>query len=187
MPGTYSDGNKCLTCHHSCATCRTEVDCLTCNKGFYEDNGKCVTENECSGNTYPNSNTMACEGCGVACLTCYGATSKHCLECNYKIGYSMAEESSRACYLKECLYGSYLSLDDTGLYCLQCNFPCKICTSDGRCVECQEDFFSFLLEGNYVSCEKCPSGYSPTSEGTCEGIIWLTIRNMWGWIEPRCS
>lgn len=173
--GTYPEGSLCRACSKVCASCESKKVCLSCAAGFFriEDRSslsvQCVEKSGCPRGSYPDETAMSCTDCHETCLQCHGPTNKECTECDYTQGYTMANEGSGECLLKQCTEGMHLLINETEVVCLPCDSSCKSCASKGKCTECKGGFLSLPAANGTVLCERCPSGYAFSEAGTCKG------------------
>lgn len=182
-PGFYLSDDKCESCPPLCATCISSEICITCLPSFYISGTKCVEGNECSLGTYPNSDTMTCDLCSKACLSCFGPTNINCIECNEDKGFVRSNYSSTTCLLLQCTDGTYLELET--YQCLPCHESCQTCDSDYNCIKCATGYMK-LKETEDSLCITCPEGYETLPSGKCQGMLLVyDCRNMRRWTELR--
>jgi len=165
-------GNVCLSCVSPCDLCSSEADCISCSNGFYMSGTKCVTKDECPAGTYPDDETHYCKECAEACLTCYGASNKECLSCNFEQGFSNVTKGT--CGILLCGEGTYknISFATREITCVPCDTACSACDSKGteECIECQKGYISYSSSvENRVKCEDCPVGFFRNSNSGCKG------------------
>ena len=174
--GYYLDMNTCLRCDFPCATCSSEIECITCQPTFYKEKNRCINGLQCSEGTYPDKITSTCKSCSVTCLSCYGPTSFDCIKCNYTMSYKKNNERNE-CQKLICPEGSYLFIDleANSLECLGCGKMCHICISADICVECKTG----LIDKKTSSCIGCPKGYYITLDNKCKGNFNENSRALW--------
>ena len=133
--------------------------------------GKCIEE--CPEGTYADEDTRECLPCARACNTCYGPTSKECIECNYKEGYGRSSGITGECYLITCSDGMYLDINEEErlAICLPCNETCATCSGGGAydCIKCADGYVKTIQSDGKTLCSTCPEGFVMTSRGKCKG------------------
>lgn len=127
-PDTSIDPSSCVLCKSPCATCTTQISCLTCLPGFFfSGNTSCLTQ-------CPNDTTIAntvshkCENCVGICRTCAGNVN-NCTSCNSPlVFYNGSCQSS-------CPSGGTLA-PYNGI-CTPCIIQCLTCSlSINNCTSC---------------------------------------------------
>ena len=178
---TYQNdlGDACLSCPYPCYLCSSETTCITfcsnivsCSNGFYMSGTKCVTKDMCPARTYPDDEMPYCKECAKACFTCYGATNKECLSCNFEEGFSNIAKGT--CGTVVCREGTYrtINFETKEITCLPCDAGCSGCDSKGteKCIECQKGYISYRSSvENRVECRDCPVGFFRNLNSKCEG------------------
>jgi len=171
---TYKNNldNACLSCISPCDLCSSETACISCRDGFYMSGTECVTKDKCSVGTYPDDEMRYCKECAKACLTCYGATNKECLSCNFEEGFS--NDTKGICGAVVCGEGVYksISFKTKEVTCLPCDGACSACDSKGtdKCIECQKGYITYPSSvKNRVECRECPIGFFRNLNSECEG------------------
>jgi len=96
---------------------------------------KCVKN--CGPHQWPNTDIAECQPCNIACDTCFGPSSDHCLSCSSGLFRSLVFYEYHC--LDKCPDGLYV---DTDLKeCLPCSQNCKQCNSTAtRCTVCHKNF-----------------------------------------------
>lgn len=158
-PNTALDPVTCVNCNSPCATCTSQIICLTCINGYYFlDNKTCVVS--CPINTtVANNLTNTCDACSSICLRCVGTTST-CTACNSPlVFYNGSCQSS-------CPSGGTLA-PYLGI-CTACTANCQTCSlTITNCTSCNlSSNYAYLV--NYTCITSCPSYYyNQSSTGTC--------------------
>ncbi|XP_036955362.1 extracellular matrix protein FRAS1 isoform X2 [Acanthopagrus latus] len=69
-PGSYQDGDKCLSCDDHCAECRGPGQCQQCQPPYATLQGQCVLE--CGRNYFLDASSQVCQPCSSDCVLCDG-------------------------------------------------------------------------------------------------------------------
>lgn len=149
---TGVETNRCVTCHHSCKTCRgtSSQDCASCNTGF---------------SINPNG---TCQQCHSKCLHCSGPGIGDCSACQK--GFVLVAGQCRQCHSSclSCFNSSPLSCTRCNKghtrvnnVCVKCDLSCLTCFNTGKkhCTDC-------FVGGTYFE-EECH--YCHESCLTCKG------------------
>lgn len=170
--------NMCVSCKLPCATCSSDVICLSCHPSTpFLVNYTCIS---CS------SPCLTCQGIQTNCTSCntassdsilfgssciascppsyYNGGSFNCIRCNSPCD-TCTSSSNRSCLT--CLLGysqlgtdCYLNCPNTyysnGTYCLLCDLSiCKTCTiTNNTCISCANGLY---LSGSICN-SSCPTG-----------------------------
>ncbi|XP_030272850.1 extracellular matrix organizing protein FRAS1 isoform X1 [Sparus aurata] len=76
-PGSYQDGDKCLSCDDHCAECRGPGQCQQCQPPYATLQGQCMLE--CGRNYFLDASSQVCKPCSSDCVLCGGVG--HCTAC----------------------------------------------------------------------------------------------------------
>ncbi|KAA0724286.1 hypothetical protein E1301_Tti003554 [Triplophysa tibetana] len=159
---TYEDRGRglCMSCVEPCLDCRSDALCLTCQHGYFLNNGSCVKE--CSPDTYKDTRAWRCQPCHSSCLTCHGPGVRDCDRCS---GWSRPVYGK--CPVITCPEGQYV--DGESRTCLYCDPSCRTCYGPRaqNCITCAT---GYMLEAQDVICvDRCPLGfYGNSSSLICE-------------------
>lgn len=84
-PGTFVSGDKCISCHADCKTCKGPnfTDCLSCpdNRPILDPSGQCLDISACGQTQYYNKKQMKCSNCHNSCSSCFDYGIGFCLAC----------------------------------------------------------------------------------------------------------
>jgi hypothetical protein len=166
--GYYPDASvsptTCTLCVSPCATCTTQISCITCASGFFlnpSSNNSCTSTCP-AGTTIANNATNTCDACSTVCLTCSVSTS-NCTACSSPaVFYNGSCQSS-------CPSGGTLApqngictaCDSTCLYCNNTITNCTACNlssiyiflvSNACLQSCPQTFYNVSLTGQCIAC-----------------------------------
>ena len=186
IDGYYLEGDSCLLCDPTCATCDNGLTCNTCIDTLYGPYG---------GDCYCNI------GLGFVANTadCHPCSDIHCSKCNSS--YEICDVCNSGYFLNES-------------WCIQCDLSCHTCANNSECESCKENavpvFRGFCecsslygfnsakdcllcedpncldCSNNYTECASCPDGYYLDS-GECIkcNLDCITCNSSAGCIECR--
>lgn len=196
--GYFANGDDCLACDSTCASCAASTGtCITCKSGLQPDSSdgtRCTTAStalangtfvECEARTFYDSEAGACIDCNPLCEACHAKGADACLSCrepNVLLGGTCVaiDSSTGACESPSNLTGHWVYSNDKDL----CDaLPAK-CTSGGfdgfdgsstradlRCSACLAGVY--LYDGSCLS--ECPSGTTIAADGlSCAGV-WRIV------------
>ena len=151
--GDYFDGNQCLSCDSSCATCTQALLCSTCTaSNSYLDTVQGCDCNPGYYGTRPLTASNSCTACYSECSTCNQALI--CLTC---IGGNAVPSSSQGC---TCAVGYWGTAQLTSLFsCVQCYGECASCSQAISCLSCVAENASLSASGVCT----CSTGYGGTA------------------------
>ena len=126
----------------------------------------------CPVRTYADDETRYCKECAEPCMTCYGATNKECLSCDFEEGFNNVARGT--CGAVVCGEGNYrsISFETREITCLPCDSTCSACDNKGadKCIGCQKGYVSHSSSvENRVKCEDCPAGFFRDLNSECKG------------------
>ena len=170
-----------------CATCETAADtCTSCPEGKYlKSDNTCVEEGGCTGNTYPDPETMTCKACTeihAQCTQCSFDSSKgrpQCSNCGSQILKTELDGTVTCVEAGACATGNTHFKTDNNQQCLPCSDPntsgtandqgtlgCKTCTKNNAKPECTACLDGYIIKrsGNAATCEACGTGCATCSE-----------------------
>ena len=156
---TYLDKTKtkCLPCSSPCNDCLNEKLCLVCPKGFYLQNGVCLTKCDYG---YQNDNGI-CKPCKTKkCKIC--SNTDLCDKCEsgyFKLTKTINKSVS---VTTECVKLCPTGYSPINGECWQCTNRCIECTKQ-ECFNCEKGLFK--QDGRCV--ERCKEGYVPKNPLEC--------------------
>ena len=121
--------------------------CYQCNEGYYLDGDECKS---CS-DSVSNCGTCGKEGDNPVCYSCkavddvqlyLSADGSECLDCS-------KSENAEKC--GRCPNGQYMKEDDI---CENCIENCALCTGEGNCFQCKENYLLTKDENGNDYCKK---------------------------------
>ncbi|ESU45520.1 Queuine tRNA-ribosyltransferase, partial [Giardia duodenalis] len=170
-----NDADKtCKPCT-GCATCENAANtCTSCPEGKYlKSDNTCVEEGGCTGNTYPDPETMTCKACTeihAQCTRCSFDSSKgrpQCSACTGQILKTELDGTVTCVEEAQCATGNtHFKTDDNR--CVPCSDTtgianCATCSDKTTCITCLE---GYIKEGDNAAatCEACGTGCATCSE-----------------------
>ncbi|CAD8093998.1 unnamed protein product [Paramecium sonneborni] len=157
MKGYFvSSNNRCLQCIDNCDFCYNQTNCQLCQFGYFLNQQtqceSCISNCKICNNS---SNCdlcfdgfyildYKCEKCNQNCQTCNEQAS-NCITCRS----NQVINSNNQCV---CIVGYFEQFN----VCLQCDYPCKACSSFTICEECLM-LSNLYLDENFQC--KCSRGY----------------------------
>ena len=98
----------------------------------YREYGSDRCVKNCGPHQWPNTDIAECQPCNIACDTCFGPSSDHCLSCSSGLFYEYH-------CLDNCPDAFYE--DQTLKECLPCSQNCKHCNQTAStCTKCHNNF-----------------------------------------------
>ncbi|KAL4485926.1 hypothetical protein ABPG73_018331 [Tetrahymena malaccensis] len=164
-PQTYCDQQtyQCQSCNQMCATCSSNLQCLSCQNNYYLLNGICSQNQPI--NSYCDPLTKVCAPCNQNCGAC--DSSLKCLYCNNSSYYfyygvcSLIQPQSTYCQ-------NNISQGIQN-YCQTCHPACSSCTGSqiNQCSSCNSGYY---LNGNTCYCSNLSQSYNPITQScqTCQ-------------------
>ena len=144
-PATYYPNvNVCTSCQSPCATCSSNLTCLSCVTNFYLYGSSCV--NNCSSGMVISNNSI-CTFCDAACKSCLSSNASVCTSC-YSGAY--LNQNNQTCS-SGCPNGFYPDSSSGNGLCAACSSPCSYCNSATYCLSCL-DANLFLVNGLCLGC-----------------------------------
>lgn len=125
---TYPDGaGGCNTCPTGCATCSSDILCLTCDLNYALHNDLCV--NPCPEAMFVNtaSSPNICSNCMTDCKLCSDASS--CTTCYGDFEFTAGTCS---CPIKSVVTGPQ--------QCTSCPINCDVCDATLDCTSCSSGY-----------------------------------------------
>ncbi len=166
---------ECTACTSNCDTCVSATTCTKCASTYYyyynttSTTGSCGLT--CPDYMYPNATTMTCTSCISNCKTC--EDMNYCLACNSGLMlYHITPDGDKCSSV--CPAGTYISVETSGSVCRPCLENCNSCTNNTKCLNCASStrYFYSTDDGLLDHCvDKCPGGYYPTTDFTCEPCL----------------
>ena len=143
-------------CYERCSTCDKEgninnnncKECLKIEDNYiyhfiYNENGKCISEEEKPSDTYLDIETNTYRKCYQSCQTC--ESFNYCNDCakdksNKYIYHFIENEKGKCINEEEKPFDTYLDIE-TNTY-RKCSQRCQTCDSFNYCTECAKDEFN---------------------------------------------
>jgi len=141
-PGINGIDGECVHCDNNCATCNTDIECITCIPNFLF----IATTKECSISCPKKyyKKEDSCYPCNDLCEIC--GNDNECANCIE--GYFLYKGQ---CY-NTCPFGTYNSIDRI---CEDCDISCLGCESNKySCIQCARGYFV----SNDQCLDSCPQG-----------------------------
>ena len=160
--GYYKDSTACTKCAETCATCTAADRCTSCPEGKYLNGNTCVTDSGCTGNTYPDPETMTCKTCTeihAQCTQCSFDSSKgrpQCSACSGQILKTELDGTVTCVEEAQCATGNtHFKTDDNR--CVPCSDTtgianCATCSSKTVCTACLN---GYIKNNGGSACESC--------------------------------
>lgn len=146
----------CLSCYsNSLITDKVNFDNVT---------NSCYSQ--CPDGKYQDNVTFLCQNCDVNCATCQGSAT-FCTTCNQSTAnkyLNVISTTSQQC-VSQCQDLMYADTTRTPPTCVNCQSPCKTCTSLTFCLTCLNSYFFW----NNTCTTSCPLGVTvgDTTTGNC--------------------
>lgn len=163
-----------LACDFPCRTCDSvnKSACLSCYTNVLIsdkvnfDNVTNTCYSQCPDGKYQDSVTFLCANCDANCATCQGSAT-FCTSCNQASinkYLNVISTTSQIC-VSQCQDMMYPDTTRTPPTCVNCQSPCKTCTSLDFCLTCLDTYY--FWQNNCT--RTCPLGLTvgDSTTGKC--------------------